>query len=61
MDNLIKPIDLAKLLGVTTQTLTRWRKEGLGPEWIKLNGSVRYRREDVESYLDQCTPDKREP
>ncbi len=30
--------------------LTRWRSEGIGPVFLKLQGQVRYRIEDIEAF-----------
>ena len=35
-------------------TLERWRTEGIGPVFLKLQGRVMYRLEDVESYEAEC-------
>ncbi len=31
-------------------TLERWRSEGIGPVFLKLQGQVRYRIEDIEAF-----------
>ena len=35
-----KPVDVANMLNLTTQTLMLWRKRGIGPEWIKLGQNI---------------------
>lgn len=35
---------------VSEATLERWRTEGIGPVFLKLQGRVLYRFEDVESF-----------
>ena len=35
-----KPVDVASMLNLTTQTLMLWRKKGIGPEWIKLGQNL---------------------
>ncbi|GMR19520.1 MAG: hypothetical protein BMS9Abin36_0115 [Gammaproteobacteria bacterium] len=35
-------------------TLERWRADGVGPICIKLGGQVRYRREGIEIYEENC-------
>lgn len=43
---------VAEFLGVTVQALRRWRFEGRGPGFFRLEGRlVRYRQEDVEAWL----------
>ena len=34
-------------------TLRYWRKVGLGPAWVKLEGSIRYADEDVLMYIER--------
>jgi len=42
----------AEMLAVPDGTLKRWRAEGRGPAWIKLEGSVRYAISDVKHYIE---------
>jgi predicted site-specific integrase-resolvase len=39
----------AEILGRSTATLKRWRAEGIGPNWIELQGRISY---DVNVLLD---------
>jgi hypothetical protein len=32
--------------------LRRWRTEGRGPAWFKLEGSVRYALSDIQQYIE---------
>jgi len=41
---------LAERWGVSEATLERWRSEGIGPVFLKLQGRVLYRIEDIEAY-----------
>lgn len=44
--------EAAELLGVKTQTLSVWRCHGRhGLPYIKVGGSVKYRRSDLEQWL----------
>lgn len=46
----------ANVLGVTTATLRRWRKNGIGPKWLKMGGHmIRYTTEDLRDYLESCS------
>ncbi len=45
---------LANRWGVSEATLERWRSEGIGPVFLKLQGRVMYRLEDVEAYENDC-------
>lgn len=39
--------EAATFLKVTTQTLARWRVDGSGPVYSKLNGTVLYEHDDL--------------
>ena len=41
---------LADRWDVSEATLERWRTEGIGPVFLKLQGRVLYRVEDVEDF-----------
>lgn len=40
--------NLAQRWNVSEATLERWRSEGLGPRFLKLQGRVLYRLVDIE-------------
>jgi len=46
---------VALLLQVQETTLEQWRWQGKGPKFIKLVRCVRYRRADIEAFLDDST------
>lgn len=57
-DDLLKPDEVAPLLRVEVTNLERMRRERRGPPWIKISGElgksggrIRYRRSDVEQYI----------
>jgi len=39
---------------VSEASLDRWRSAGIGPVYLKIQGRVLYRIEDVESYEAAC-------
>lgn len=41
---------LADRWDVSEATLERWRSEGIGPIYLKLQGRILYRVEDIESF-----------
>jgi predicted site-specific integrase-resolvase len=46
--------EVANLLGIQEQTLRAWRVKGNGPVYVRFGGPrgrVRYRLEDVETWL----------
>lgn len=48
---LLKPGEVAEILCVPAATLRYWRCIGVGPDWIKLEGSIRYDLCDVLRYV----------
>ena len=44
---------LAEHWQVSECTLERWRSEGIGPLFLKLRGSVRYRLSDVAAFEEE--------
>lgn len=45
--------ETAAHLQVPLRTLYAWRTRGIGPRGIRVGRYVRYRREDVEAWLDE--------
>ena len=37
------------------KTLETYRREGIGPDFVKFSGRVYYRRSALDRYLDECT------
>jgi excisionase family DNA binding protein len=46
---------VAALVGLTRNTLEKWRVRGQGPPFVKLGGRVRYRRSDVLAWIEENT------
>lgn len=51
---------LADFLGLTVATLRKWRWLRSGPKFVKVGRLIRYRRTDVDAWLDQQTVATRE-
>ena len=50
--------ELAHLLSVSERTLEAWRKSSNGPPWIKLTGTgrgVRYQLDGLKQWIDEQT------
>ena len=45
---------VAQLLSVPEGTLRYWRKIGVGPRWLKMEGSIRYDLADVVEYIERA-------
>jgi len=44
--------DVATLTQISPDTLRTWRCRRVGPRFLKIGSSVRYRAEDIEAFLD---------
>ncbi len=51
MNTLLTEEEVAKHLHVSLASIRRWRLERRGPQFIKVGSLVRYRPEDLESWL----------
>jgi hypothetical protein len=51
MLNLLTETDVAELLRVSLASVRRWRLEKRGPAFVKVGTCVRYRPEDLESWV----------
>ena len=51
LNPLLNEKEAAKLLNLSVKTLQRYRLYGGGPQFIKINKSVRYSVEQIEEYL----------
>lgn len=52
-DPLLTVDEVATYLGVPVGTLYRWRTHNGGPRGIRVGRYVRYRRADVDAWLDR--------
>jgi excisionase family DNA binding protein len=50
-DSLLSTREAAALLGVPRRTLEGWRLRGNGPRFVRMPRAVRYRREDLETWV----------
>ena len=48
--DLLSPEELAERWRISTETLRYWRYNGKGPLYIKLNGRILYRLEDINQF-----------
>lgn len=57
-DALLTTIEAAALLGVSLESMTRWRIRRKGPRWSRIGegrGLIRYRRSDLAHYVTSVT------
>ena len=56
-DKLLPVHQAADLLGISSQTLNKWRVTGGGPEFVKLGRRVLYRRDALDRFVaDRARP-----
>lgn len=53
MNNIISTAQLADYLNVPVKTIYTWNSNGTGPRRMKVGRYVRYRRQDVELWLEE--------
>jgi predicted DNA-binding transcriptional regulator AlpA len=51
IDPLLHPVQVAKLLGVSSSWLAKSRLNGTGPRFIKIGRAVRYARSAVRDFI----------
>jgi excisionase family DNA binding protein len=51
-DPLLDPGEVSTLLGLPVATLANWRCAGKGPPFLRVGRHVRYRRRDVDRWID---------
>lgn len=52
-DRLMTPRQTADFLGLSESTLAKKRLTKEGPPYIKMGGTVRYRRSDLETFVER--------
>ncbi len=55
LPELVSTAQLAGYLQVPVATLAAWRYRGGGPPGIRVGRHIRYRRADVERWLEACS------
>lgn len=53
LDELMTTEELSEYLKVTVRTLYGWIEKKMGPRVIRRGGFIRYKRSDVEAWLDR--------
>jgi len=52
LNHLFRNSEAAFHIGVASKTLRNWRARGIAPPAVKLNGAVRYRRSDLDRWVN---------
>ena len=54
MTVLLEAHEVSSILGIKKETLRSWRRREIGPPYIKILKTIRYREEDLFDYLKEC-------
>ena len=55
-EHYLNPHEAAEILGIEYQTLSKWRIDGRGPPWLKLNPRVvRYKLSSILAWMESCS------
>ncbi len=57
-DVILTHVQLAKRWQVAEASLERWRSDGVGPIYLKIQGIVRYRLKDIEDFEIKSIPER---
>jgi excisionase family DNA binding protein len=57
LGDLLSPSELSRYLGVPLGTLANWRYKGRGPAFLRVGRHVRYRAEDVATWVEEQLAD----
>jgi excisionase family DNA binding protein len=52
VDELLTEQEVADYCKVSVRTVKRWRAEGTGPPFLRAGRQVRYRKRDVDAWLE---------
>ena len=55
LSNLLTPKQLAGLLAINENTLAKWRLQGVGPKFVKIQRRIRYAANDVDHWMNERT------
>lgn len=52
LSGLVTPAEVADYLGIPIQTLAQWRWRNEGPAYVRVGRLIRYRKEDLLSFVE---------
>jgi predicted DNA-binding transcriptional regulator AlpA len=52
IQSLLNEYDLARVTGLSVASVRRWRLLKMGPKYLKIGASVRYKPEDIAAWLE---------
>ncbi|HVS73686.1 MAG TPA: helix-turn-helix domain-containing protein [Phycisphaerae bacterium] len=50
---LLTTAEAAQVLDLRKETLDAWRQQKRGPKYVKVGSNVRYRRTDIDAYIER--------
>lgn len=57
---ILRPKQTAEILGISVATLYRWHERGILPPKVNFGGSVGYRSDQIEAFIEEHTEKKEE-
>jgi predicted DNA-binding transcriptional regulator AlpA len=45
---------VARRLGISPRTLENYRQRGIGPNYVRLGRTIRYRWSDIRDWIEAC-------
>lgn len=54
-DALLDEQEASRLLKISDRTLQAWRVKQVGPAWVRVGRTIRYRRRDLMDWIDLNT------
>jgi hypothetical protein len=61
LGRLVTEVEAAAMLCLSPTTLKKWRRTRRGPVYYRLGSAVRYKVDDLESYLEDSIENPRNP
>jgi predicted DNA-binding transcriptional regulator AlpA len=61
MQDLLTEREVADMLRLSRQTLSRWRSCDQGPPFVQIGGTIRYSRESLERWIQDNTAGGAQP
>jgi excisionase family DNA binding protein len=53
MSEYLRDSEVATMLGLSRSAVIGWRRDGVGPRYLKLGRAVRYKRTDVAEWAER--------
>ena len=50
---IVREVEASQMLGVSVAALRRWRREGRGPSFVRLERCIGYRLADLQSFITE--------